>query len=95
MTIGDDTTMRKCPLCGGNPKWIYHAVPRSENPEAWEETDEGQFEPILLVKHIECTSCHAISGFSIQCDEVKEMWNERMPLQYIGEESVSLEEDKS
>ena len=78
--------IRKCPLCGGNPKWIYHAVPMSEHPDGWEMDEDGELRPMILWKHVECKDCRAMGGFGLTVDRAAMAWNEKMPLQYIGEE---------
>lgn len=80
--------IRKCPLCGGNPKWVYHAVSMSEDSNLWEYDEDGELVPRILYKHIECSSCRAIGGFSIVCDNAATLWNTKTPLQFIGEEKT-------
>ena len=83
--------VRKCPLCGGKPKWVYHSIPMSEDSSLWEPDDEdGSMAPRILYKHIECSSCKAMSGFSITCDGAASAWNEHSPLQFIGEEECRI-----
>lgn len=32
---------KRCPLCGGAPKWKYYSLPRQTCPGVWEETEFG------------------------------------------------------
>ena len=40
--------IRNCPLCKGEPKWVYHAIPRSEHPDGWEMDEDGEMRPMIL-----------------------------------------------
>ena len=86
--------IRNCPLCGGEPKWVYHAVPMSVHPDGWEMEEDGEMHPMILWKHIECKACNALGGYGITVDQAMESWNKKMPLQYIGEESCGARMDE-
>lgn len=82
-------TAKRCPLCGGEPKYVYYAIPEADFPDGWEFGEYG-LEPLILYKKLECKDCGATpTQLSILCDQAIETWNEGHVLQYIGNENVS------
>ena len=80
---------KRCPQCGGKPKYVYYAVPQDVDPSGWEFTEYG-LEPLILFKRIECKDCGASTvHLSITCDQAVSVWNDGHILQYIGNEDVS------
>ena len=82
-----------CPLCGGDPIFVEYAVPQGKEPDLWEETETG-FEPVFLMKQIECKDCGARNCLvSISCDEVVKNWNEGHVIQLVCREPAPMEEN--
>ena len=80
---------KRCPQCGGKPKYVYYAVPQDVDPDGWEFGEYG-LEPTILFKRLECKDCGATTvHLSITCDQAIQIWNDGHVLQYIGNEDVS------
>ena len=80
---------KRCPLCGGAPKYVYYAVPKDAYPDGWEFTEFG-LEPVVLFKRLECRDCGATAArLMITCDQAVADWNTGKVLQYISNENVS------
>ena len=84
---------KRCPVCGGKPKWKYYALPQFKYPDAW---DFGEFglEPVCLMKSIECEDCGTETRqLSISLDEAIMMWNDGNVFEFISREYVKDLED--
>lgn len=89
--------LKRCKLCGGEPKWIYYAMPEQDNPEGWDFTgDDGELEPMILFKRLECKECKATNvQIAMTIDGAEKMWNEGKVLQYWMDETTYDVEPKS
>ena len=85
---------KRCPLCGGKPKFMHYAIPAYKHPDGWEETEDGP-EPMILAKRLECTQCNATVPFLVLiCDDAIKAWNEDNIVQFIQSEDVMEVEDE-
>ena len=85
--------LKRCKFCGGEPRWLYYAIPKEINPDLWEPAENGEFEPTILLKRIECKNCKAttiLASFPIDCDHLEIDWNSGTILQYWSEESPAV-----
>lgn len=83
---------KRCPICGGKPRYVHYAVPRSVCPDAWEFTETG-LEPMMTYKRIECEDCGASTMTWLQCDELLELWNQERIMEFVYREPVLEVED--
>lgn len=82
-------TAKRCPLCGGAPKYVYYAIPEADDPNGWDFGEYG-LEPLILFKRLECRDCGAmVARLTITCEQAVADWNTGKVLQYIGNENVS------
>ena len=80
---------KRCPQCGGKPKYMYYAIPKDQDPDGWEFREYG-LEPLILFKRLECKDCGATAAqLAITCDQAIQIWNDGHVIQYIGNEDVS------
>ena len=83
--------VKRCKLCGGEPKWVHYAIPQQDNTEGWKYIGEnGELEPMVLFKRLECKECKATTfcpGMTL--GEVEELWNNGKVIQYWMDETVS------
>jgi hypothetical protein len=83
---------KRCPLCKGVPKYVYYAIPESQNPGGWDLDEDEVSRPIILLKRLECQSCGAtVPQLVMSCDDAVAFWNgsmskQRPVLQRISEE---------
>ena len=93
--------VKPCPICGiGKPRMVHYAIPMKFNLDAWEETEDCLFEPIVTYKHIECSNCGAYAaGLPIQIEDAVGDWNleddngRRIYIvQYVYDEELEVEE---
>lgn len=62
---------KKCPICGGNPQFVYYSIPGSTNDP------DGLY---ILLKRLECSKCGAsVAQLVVTCDEAVSYWNETNP----------------
>ena len=62
---------KKCPICGGNPQFVYYSIPGSTNDP------DGLY---ILLKRLECSKCRArVSQLVMTCDEAVSYWNDTNP----------------
>ena len=74
----------RCSLCGGEPEFVYYAIPVNDNPLGWEWDDEGIF-PIIKIKQIRCKKCGTVCpAYDMICDDAVRHWNEQKLLELIG-----------
>ena len=83
---------RRCPICGGKPRFVHYAAPRQQFPDAWEETETG-LEPVLTYKRIECEDCMATTMWWMKCDELIDLWNREQILEFVFREAIQEVED--
>lgn len=92
---------KPCPICGiGKPRMVHYAIPMKYNPDAWEETEDCLFEPMITYKRIECANCGATSDYlEILIDAAVSDWNHEdengnrdRVVQYIIDEDCEVEE---
>ena len=95
------TKLKPCPICGiGKPRMVHYALPMKWNFDAWEETEDCLFEPMMTYKRIECSNCGATTAFlSVKIDDAIDDWNYedeegKRPaiIQYIIDENLEVEE---
>lgn len=94
------TKLKPCPICGiGKPRMVHYALPMKWNFDAWEETEDCLFEPMMTYKRIECSNCGATAGLMLTCDLAIDNWNQETEdgnrigiLQYIIDEDMEVEE---
>ena len=85
---------KRCKLCGGEPKYVYYAIPQQDCPEGWYESEDG-LEPYMLLKRLECSKCGAtVVQLSMACDDAVTQWNEQKILVRYGEEKVREVEEQ-
>lgn len=87
---------QRCSLCGGEPEFVYYAIPASENPRLW-MWDEDGYRPMILLKQIRCKKCGAVcAGYDLVCDDAVKHWNEQHLIQLIGTEpcEIGIEPEK-
>ena len=81
---------KRCKLCGGEPKYIYYAIPEQDYPDGWDG-----MEPNVLFKRLECSKCGATTPkLVMSLDEAESLWNSQKILQRYGEEKVRDVEDQ-
>lgn len=87
---------KRCGLCGGVPKFVYYNIPRGcGSDDSFDLNEDGELEPMILIKRLECSKCGATTGgMSFFVDDAIRMWNEegdghRCLLQKHGEEMCS------
>ena len=62
---------KKCPICGGNPQFVYYSIPGSTNDP------DGLY---ILLKRLECSKCMAsVAQLVMTCDEAVSYWNDTNP----------------
>ena len=62
---------KKCPICGGNPQFVYYSIPGSTNDP------DGLY---ILLKRLECSKCRAsVPQLVMTCDEAVSYWNDTNP----------------
>ena len=62
---------KKCPICGGNPQFVYYSIPGSTHDP------DGLY---ILLKRLECSKCGAsVAQLVVTCDEAVSYWNETNP----------------
>lgn len=62
---------KKCPVCGGNPKFVYYSITGSTNDP------DGLY---VLFKRLECSKCGAtVAQLVITCDDAVAYWNDINP----------------
>ena len=90
-----EVKVKRCKLCGGEPKFVYYCIPESDHPYAWYEDDDGK-EPYILLKRLECSNCGAtVPQLMMVIDDAVDYWNEQNILERYGEEKVrNVEEEK-
>lgn len=80
-----------CNLCGGEPEFVYYAIPQKDDPYGW-DFDDYEVRPMILFKQIRCKKCGAVSpNYSLVCDDAISAWNEQKLLQLIGTEPCEVE----
>ena len=63
--------VKKCPVCGGNPQFVYYSIPGS--------TDDPDVLYVLL-KRLECSNCDAtVAELVMTCDDAVSYWNDTNP----------------
>lgn len=86
---------KRCKLCGGEPKYIYYAIPKQDYPDGWYESEYGTAEPYMLFKRLECSKCGATTReIAMTLDGAVTLWNSQKILQKYGEEKVRDVEDE-
>ena len=59
---------KKCPICGGNPQFVYYSIPGSTNDP------DGLY---ILLKRLECSKCGAsVAQLVMTCDDAVYYWND-------------------
>ena len=94
------TKLKPCPICGiGKPRMVHYALPLKWNFDAWEETEDCLFEPMLTYKRIECGNCGATTVLMLTCDLAIDIWNQEVEdgnrlgiIQHIIDEEMEVEE---
>lgn len=62
---------KKCPVCGGNPQFVYYSIPGS--------TDDP-YGLYVLFKRLECSKCGAtVAQLVMTCDDAVAYWNDINP----------------
>lgn len=62
---------KKCPICGGNPQFVYYSIPGSTNDQ------DGMY---ILLKRLECSKCGAsVAQLVMTCDDAVAYWNDINP----------------
>ena len=62
---------KKCPICGGNPQFVFYSIPGSTNDP------DGLY---ILFKRLECSKCGAsVAQLVMTCDEAVSYWNDTNP----------------
>ena len=62
---------KKCPICGGNPQFVYYSIPGSTNDP------DGLY---VLFKRLECSKCGAsVAQLVMTCDDAISYWNDTNP----------------
>lgn len=85
---------KRCKLCGGEPEFVYYAIPEKDNPLGW-ECDEYGPHPVILIKQIRCKNCGAVRPtYDLSCDDAVAHWNEQKILQMIGKSSYEFETEE-
>ena len=62
---------KKCPVCGGNPQFVYYSIPGSiDDPD-------GLY---VLLKRLECSKCGStVAQLVMTCDDAVSYWNDTNP----------------
>lgn len=80
----------RCSHCGGEPEFVYYAIPENDNPPGWECGEDGSY-PMILIKQIRCKKCGAVCHrYDLVCDDAVAHWNEQKLLQLIGTEPCEI-----
>ena len=59
---------KKCPICGGNPQFVYYSIPGATNDP------DGLY---ILLKRLECSKCGAsVAELVMTCDDAVKYWND-------------------
>ena len=59
---------KKCPVCGGNPQFVYYSIPGST------DDPDGLY---VLFKRLECSKCGAtVAQLVMTCDDAVAYWND-------------------
>ena len=62
---------KKCPICGGNPQFVYYSIPGATNDP------DGLY---ILLKRLECSKCAAsVAELVMTCDDAVKYWNDVNP----------------
>lgn len=62
---------KKCPICCGNPQFVYYSIPGSTN-----DPDDLY----ILLKRLECSKCGAsVAQLVMTCDDAVRYWNDVNP----------------
>lgn len=62
---------KKCPICGGNPQFVYYSIPGATNDP------DGLY---ILLKRLECSKCGAsVAELVMTCDDAVKYWNDVNP----------------
>ena len=62
---------KKCPVCGGNPQFVYYSIPGST------DDPDGLY---VLFKRLECSKCGAtVAQLVMTCDDAVSYWNDVSP----------------
>jgi hypothetical protein len=81
----------RCSLCGGEPEFVYYAIPERDNPLGWEWEENGP-SPMILIKQIRCKKCGAVCpSYDFICNDAIRNWNEQKLIQLIGTEACEIE----
>lgn len=82
--------IKRCKLCGGEPKWVHYAIPEEDYPDGWKcMDDEDEPQPMALFKRLECKNCRATTAqLFMTLDDAKRVWNEGRIVQYYMDEEV-------
>ena len=85
--------IKRCKLCGGEPKWVHYAIPRKNYPDGWKEMEDGCLEPMVLFKRLECKECKATTvQLAMNLDDAIEMWNDgKVLMHWIDERARNVE----
>lgn len=58
---------KTCPICGGNPQFVYYSIPGTTNDP------DGIY---ILLKRLECSKCKAtVAQLMLSCDDAIDYWN--------------------
>ena len=89
-----EVKVKRCKLCGGEPKFVYYCIPECDHPDAWYEGDDRK-EPYILLKRLECSNCGAtVPRLMMMIDDAVDYWNEQNILERYGEEKAHNVEEK-
>lgn len=85
---------KRCPICGGEPQFVYYALPEYQAPNAWDYDEEGEREPMIMYKRLECKNCKATNhNLVLGCEEAVRMWNNEKIVQLISTEPIEGEDN--
>ena len=89
--------IKRCKLCGGEPKWVHYAIPEQGYPEGWDFfDDDDEPRPMVLFKRLECKDCKATTAqLFMMLDDAEQMWNEGHIVQYQMDENAYDVEPKT
>lgn len=89
--------IKRCKLCGGEPKWVHYAIPEQDYPEGWDFfDDDDEPSPMVLFKRLECKDCKATTAqLFMMLDDAEQMWNEGLIVQYQMDENAYDVEPKA
>lgn len=83
---------KRCPICGGEPQYVYYAVPKCKCPDLWEYLEDGS-KPFALWKRVECKDCKTTTcGLFLTCDDAVNAWNNEHIYEFIDAESAEITE---